>query len=309
MSSSPDFGTLSDLPVNVNIPGYRLRRQVGADAVGLWFDAEQESLERELTLKVLKPEYEQHAGARNDFLAEMDRLAPIDHPNLARVIDTIREGTLVLVTERVGVDSLARLLQPEKPVGVDLSLYYVRCVARALHHLLGLGLAHKNVTPRLISLYEERGCRLVTFRNVLALEDLAKLKGRLTQDPNYVAPEQLAGEEEVGSTTHSYHVGALLFHLLAGVPPHGKGTGQEVAKRHLTQDFPHLKRLQPFLKPRGLYDFIAACTSRSPDERPDLARLLDALDDLMEGRDPGLDGQGGSRPVVAPRSRRRRRRR
>jgi serine/threonine-protein kinase len=308
VGSSSDSGTLSDLPVNVSIPGYRLRRPVGSDAIGIWFDAEQESLGRKLTLKVLKPEYEQHTAARNDFLAEMDRLAPIDHPNLARVLDSVREGTLALVTERIGIDSLARLLEPEMPLGEETALHYARCVARALHHLLGVGLAHKNVSPRLVSLHEDRGCRLVTFRHVLALEDLAKLKGRLVQHPDYVAPEQIAGHDDVGPTTHSYHVAALLFHLLAGVPPHGHGSPKEIAKKHFSEDFPHLKRLQPFLKPKGIYEFIDACTQRSPEERPDLARVIDALDDLVAGRSPGL-APTTTKPAVAPRSRRRRRRR
>ena len=102
MGDSTDIGTASSLPVHVEIPGYRLRYASDTDAIGIWFSAEQEKLGRKVTLKVLNPKYESHPQARREFLAEMDRMAPLDHPNLPHVLDMVREGTLVLVVERIG---------------------------------------------------------------------------------------------------------------------------------------------------------------------------------------------------------------
>lgn len=306
MSYSTDFGTTNNLPVQVQVPGYRLRAQVGADALGYWFDAEQESLGRKLTVKVLRPEYEQHPAARREFLAEMDRLASLDHPNLIHVLDTRREGVLALVTDRV-VRNLATLLRPKKPLGEGPSVTYITGVVRALKYLQEQGFAHKNVTPRLITVREEGGCRLVTFRNVITIEELAALKGKLTQDASYIAPEQLAGEDPVGPTTPCYQIGALLFHMLAGMPPHGVGTPQEVARAHLTEEFPSLKRFQPFLAP-GIYRIIDSCTRRVPAERATLEQVSNALDSLAQGKDFDEDGKPREK-VVTPRPRRRRRRR
>ena len=147
----------------------------------------------------------------------------------------------------------------------------------------------------------------MTFRNVVTLEQLAALKGRLAQAAEYVAPEQLAGDDPIGPTTHSYHVGALVFHMVAGRPPHGPGDIREVARAHLTEEFPSLKRFVPF-QDRGIYDFVAACTQRSPEARPDLQTAVEALEKLLEGKDPDLGGYGAKR-FVAPKPRRRRRRR
>ena len=216
MSDTTDIGTASTLPVNVQIPGYRLRRQAGSDSIGLWFDVEQESLGRKVTLKILKPQYEQHEAARREFLAEMDRLAALDHPNLPRVLDTMRGDLLVLVIERVGAKTLEALLRPGKSLGVGPSLQHAIGLARALDYLADQGLAHKNVCPSLVAMRDQGGCRLVTFRNVVTLEQLAALKGRLAQAAAYVAPEQLAGEDPVGATAHVYHIGALVFHMVAG---------------------------------------------------------------------------------------------
>ncbi len=123
------------------MPGFRLRRQVGSDSIGVWFDAEQKTLGRKLTVKVLKPRLEGKEAARRAFLAEMDRLIPLDHPNVLRVIDAQRDDPLALITERTGGQTLAHLLEPETPLGQHASLRYAHGIASALAYLVSQGLA------------------------------------------------------------------------------------------------------------------------------------------------------------------------
>jgi len=306
---STDFGTSNDLPVDLKIPGYRLRRLVGDDRLGLWFDAEQESLQRKVTIRVLRPEFAGHDAARRDFLAEVERLAPLSHPNLLRVLDSSREGDLVLVTERIGSSRLEDELGSGRPLGEAASLGWAYKIARALHYLAARGLAPRNLTPRLIALLEDGGCRLVTIRNVTTFEEMRAQKGKLIQDANYVAPELLAGEFDPGPGTACYEVASLLFHMLTGQPPHGQGVPKEIAKKHFLEPFPSLKRLQPFLSP-GIYDVMAACTVKDPGQRPETAALVEAIEALADGRDPGIEPPEGAGPKsAAPRPRRRRRRR
>ncbi len=306
-------GTASSLPVQVEIPGYRLRRQIGSDSIGLWFDAEQESLGRKVTLKILRPKYEQHDPARREFLAEMDRLGDLDHTNLPRVLDTQRAGLLVLVVERIGITTAETTLRPGKPMPDQTALQTVLGVGRALRYLTAKDLAHKNVTPRFIALRDDGACRLVTLRNVITLEELAKLKGRLAQDPQYIAPEQLVGEATPGPAAHVYHLGGLLYHLLAGRPPFNAGEPKKIAMTHVADGFPSLKRVQPFMK-AGLLNLVAACTQGDPDPRPSLDEVVAACEALLAGNDHDLKPeppkpQTGKSGIVAPKARRKRRRR
>lgn len=310
--TSSEFGTTSNLPIQIELPGYRLRRQIGADAVGLWFDAEQESLGRKLTVKVLKPRFQENEAAHREFLAEMDRLSGLDHPNLIRVIDSLRGPQLALITERIAHSTLARLLEDGKPHDPAQSMKYALGIARALRYLETRELAHKNLSPGLIVLREDGGCRLVTFRYIIPAGELAKLKGKLTQDARYVAPEQIGGPHPIGPMTFCYHVATLLFHMLAGRPPHSRGTTAETAKAHLLEPFPSLKTARPFLN-EAIYNAVGACTVKNPAKRPDLGRLIEALQDLIAGRDPGLEPPPPEpqKPgkIIAPKPRRRRRRR
>ncbi len=315
MTDNTDIGTASTLPVRIDIPGYRIRRQVGSDSIGLWFDAEQISLQRKLTLKVLKPKYETHAGARQTFLEEMDRLAGLDHPSLSRLIDARRDDPLTLVVERIGADSLATRLRDGKPLAEGVAVSVLLDAARAMEFLVEKGFAHKNLSPQSLTMRESGGCRVVTMRNIVTLEELAALRGKLAQDPHYIAPEQLAGSAPISGAAHVYHIGCLLFHAFAGYPPFGSITNAvDIAKSHLQSEFPSLRQVQPFLR-RAIPDLIDACTQRAPEARPQLSDLVAALELLVEGKDPGikpgstdLDEQeeGG---IVAPKPRKRRRRR
>jgi len=302
-----DLGTTENLPVSVTIPGYRLKRQIGSDAIGLWFAAEQQALGRQVILKVLRPQYEHHEGAKREFLAEMDRLAPLDHPCLPHVLDTFRDKTPALVVECSGSETLAERLDAKKPLGEALSYACARDVASALRYLAGQGLAHKNVSPSMIILSEGGRCRILTFRNVVAPAELAALKGKLAQDAAYVAPEQVGGEAPVGPTTPVYQVAALLYHMLAGRPAHGGAAPAEVAIAHLREEFPSLRRLQPFLH-KGVYGLVAACTQKDPEARPDLEELEEALELLCQGKDPGIEAPKSTDQGIQLRPRRRRRR-
>ncbi len=304
MSDPFDLSTTGDLPVTVQIPGYRLRRQVGEDSIGLWFDAEQQSLGRKVTLKVLRPQFEEHAGALAEFRQEIERLTKLVHPNLIKVLDTIEAPVLALVTERFIGPTLQDLLAPGKPLGQERALRLARGIASGLAHLDAAGLAHKNVTPGFLQVLEDGGCRLALFRMAIPLAEQAALKGRLAQDPQYVAPEQLAGDDPIGPKTPVYQVGALLFHMLAGRPPFEPGTPQEVARAHLRTEFPSLKRAQPFLQP-AVQELVEECTARDPEERPDLAELIATLDGMVTRK----GGAGGAAASDAPVARRRRRRR
>jgi serine/threonine-protein kinase len=301
VTSTIGFGTSDQLPHSLQIPGYRLRRHVGTDAIGLWFDCVQESLGRKLTLKALKPELEVHAGAQREFLAEMDRLAGLEHPNLLRVIDSRREPPLALITERIGANTVATLLEEGKPVPRDTAMRPLIDAARGLAYLHGKGFSHKNLSPSMLAINESGTCRLVTYRNIVTFEELAELRGRLMQDARYVAPEQLGGEHPIGAKTSSYHLAAILFHLLAGAPPHEKEDAKQTALAHFREPFPSLKGKAPFL-PAGIYELIEACTARDPADRPDVTAAADRMEAILEGKDSA--GKG-----TAPRPRRRRRRR
>ncbi len=312
MHHTSDLGTSANLPITTKIPGYRFRRESGSDRIGIWLDAEQESLGRKVTVKILRPELEEVEAAQREFLAEMDRLLTLDHSGLLRVLDTVRTPPLALVTERAAGATLQGLLDEKKPMGPKSSARLARSVLGALIYLESKDLAHKNVTPSFIQLKADDQTRLVTFRNIISIDSQKALKGKLVQDANYVAPEQLGGSFDIGPNTIVYQVASLWFHMLAAQPPHVADLPLEVAKLHFHKDFPSLRRLQPFLAP-PIYDVFARCGAKDPSHRISPSELMDALTAVAEGRTPTLPAAPesaepkSSLPVLKARKRRHRR--
>ena len=233
----------------------------------------------------------------------MDRLIALQHPHLLTVIDSRREDPLALVTERITAQTLATLLEPGKPVAPEEALKHALGCAQAFAYLHSAGFTHKNFTPKLVSISSGGVGRIVTFRNIVTFEQLAALRGKLVQDALYVAPEQLGGEDEIGPKATSYQLGAILFHLLAGDPPHSVGDAKAIALAHYREPFPSLKSRQPFLK-GGILDLVGSCTRKDPVERPAMSEIVDRIEAILEGKDEGASGASS-----APRARRRRRRR
>jgi serine/threonine-protein kinase len=285
-------------PPPVPAPGYRLLRRIGMDPVGVWFEAEQESLGRRVSVKVLRPELRGDGHARQAFLAEIDRLSPLAHPNLLCVLDATRGAEPALVSEPLAGPTLADALDAEPRFDEARALEYARDLARALAYLAGEGLAHRNLSPALVHVSAEGRCRLVTFGQVVPLADLAALRGRLAQDPRYVAPEQVAGTDAVGPRAATYQVGSLLFHMLGGQPPHAATDPVAAARAHVERPFPAIRRVRPSAV--ALEPLLAAATGWDPAGRPDPGELADEIDGILAGR--------RRRSVRAPRRRRTRRR-
>ena len=192
-------------------------------------------------------------------------------------------------------------MEEQKPVPRETALRYLVDAARGLAYLHGKGFTHKNLGPAMLAINDSDVCRVVTFRNIVTFDELAALRGKLMQDARYVAPEQLGGEKPIGPAATTYQLAAILFHMLAGRPPHELGSAKETALAHFRQPFPALRGKAPFL-PAGIYALVEECTARDPDERPDASAMADRMEAILEGKD--TSGKG-----AAPRPRRRRRRR
>ena len=150
---------------------------------------------------------------------------------------------------------------------MEIALGAVRDAAQGLIYLHGKGMTHKNPAPAMLALNEHGVARLVTFRNIVPIDEPASLRGKLVSDPNYVAPEQLGGDKPIGPAASVYQLAALLFHLLAGSPPHEEEDAKATALAHFRKPFPSLKGKRPFLK-NGVYDLVEQGTQRDPAQRP-----------------------------------------
>jgi serine/threonine-protein kinase len=252
-----------------------------------------------LALKLLKPDAAQGAELAR-FLAEIEKLVRIQHPNIIRVhdrgqdaatgchfytMDFVDGGTLADVRiERAGDPEATRVARRGATIE-EVCGYFVGVLA-ALARLHGQErpILHRDIKPANVLVQAPGERLLLADFGIAALHDGARTQtGVLAGSPVYMAPEVLAGAAP-GVASDLYALGALLYEWLTGQTPHRGASLGELMRAAARDPVPAASGHCPGLPPEA-DRLIAACLARSPAARPsDAAALAQAL--AAAGRSP-----------------------
>ena len=246
----------------VSIPGYRVIRPLGVGGMASVYLALQESLDREVALKVLAPALAANQEFTDRFLKEGRITAKLSHPNLVTVFDIGQHGTIYyLAAEYIPGGTLREKLTAG--ISIAESLDVVRDVAHGLHYAHEMGFVHRDVKPGNV-LFRLNGTAVLADFGIAKSMDgktMATQIGSSIGTPHYMSPEQ-ARAEQVDGRSDLYGLGAMLFELLVGTPPYDAGDPFTIALMHVTHPLPKLPADLSWLQ--VLIDGLMA---KSPAER------------------------------------------
>jgi len=201
---------------------YQIERELGAGGMATVYLAKDLKHEREVALKVLRPELGAVLGA-DRFLAEIKISARLDHPHILTLIDSgASDGFLWYVLPYVRGESLRHRLTREKQLGIEEALQITRQVASALDYAHRQGVIHRDIKPENILLQEGEAI-LADFGIALAVKEAGG--NRLTETglslgtPQYMSPEQATGDRTLDARSDVYSLAAVLYEMLTGEPP------------------------------------------------------------------------------------------
>jgi eukaryotic-like serine/threonine-protein kinase len=287
---------MTDLPqplVRALAGRYRLERELGAGGMATVYLATDLKLEREVAVKVLRPELAAVLGAQR-FLNEIKISARLDHPHILTLIDSGQsDDFLYYVLPYVRGESLRARLDREKQLGLDEALAITRQVAAALDYAHRQGVVHRDIKPENI-LLQEGEAMLADFGIALAVTEAAG--ARLTDTgislgtPQYMSPEQATGDRQLDARSDVYSLAAVTYEMLAGEPPHTGPTAQAVIAKLLTERPTGLRVVRDTV-PVAIERAVHQALARTPADR--FKRAGDFVAALTARRSaPGGGGAG-----------------
>ena len=259
---------------------YVIEREIGAGGMATVYLARELKHDREVAVKVLRPEIAAQLGAER-FLNEVKITARLDHPHILTLIDSGEsDGFLWYVQPYVRGESLRGTLNREHQLRISEALAIARQVASALDHAHHHGVIHRDIKPENILLHEGEAM-VADFGIALALTEAAESRltatGLSLGTPQYMSPEQATGERHLDARSDIYSLAAVLYEMLAGVAPHTGPTSQAVIAKLLTERPTRLRAVRGTV-PLQVETAVARALEKTPADRfPSAAEFAASL--------------------------------
>jgi serine/threonine protein kinase len=206
-----------------------------------------------------------NAAEQDNVLSEGRALARVRSPYVARCYGVEHQGDVpALVVEYVPGRSL-RQEQRARPLDHRQALELTGQLAEGLAAVHVCGLLHRDLKPDNVLVGDDGRPRLVDFglAAALASADLANVSGTLS----YMAPEQARGEaERIDARTDVYGLGAVLYELLTGRPPHRGTSREELWRAACAGDVVPTRQLNRRV-PRAVNELCLRCLAKDPSQR------------------------------------------
>ncbi|GAA6152654.1 bifunctional serine/threonine-protein kinase/formylglycine-generating enzyme family protein [Pseudoteredinibacter isoporae] len=246
----------------MQIPGFQITRKISQGGMSSVYLAIQQSIGREVALKVMSPTLAQDPHFSERFQREATIVGQLSHPNIIGIYDIGKyQGLNYIAMDYLAKGSLSQRLR--KGISGLEAVKILKQLAGALAHAHHCGYVHRDIKPENVLFRGDDSAVLSDFGVAKAIKQNLGVThaGTVLGTPNYMSPEQAKGQPCDGRSD-LYSLGVMFYEMLSGKLPFQAEEAVAIAIKHLTAPIPKLPTQHALFQPL-LEDLLA----KNPDER------------------------------------------
>ncbi|MCA9056982.1 MAG: serine/threonine protein kinase, partial [Planctomycetaceae bacterium] len=254
---------------------YELVKEIGRGGMGVIFQARHVSLNRDSAIKMLLSGEYSSQEALQRFRIEAEAAAKLDHPGIVPIYETgTIDGKPYFAMKYVEGGSLASRMDKYRG-NIREGVALLESVALAVYHAHQRGILHRDLKPANILIDANMEPLVADFglaKNTAGLSDVTQT-GAIVGTPGYMSPEQASSHCVMTVAADIYSLGAILYELLTGVPPH---QGMNAIETLLQVRDGHVQppgQRSPGVDP-DLELICMKCLKKEPEDRYETAQML-----------------------------------
>lgn len=257
---------------------YELLDVLGVGGMAVVYRAKCHRLNRQVAVKVLKPELAADTEIRNRFHDESKAVGMMSHPNIVNVYDVNQDGEIdYFVMELVEGITLKQYIGKRGGVlNWREALHFMVQIMQALGHAHSRGIIHRDIKPQNIMVLKDGSVKVADF----GIARIADSQQTMTQEAlgsvHYISPEQARGSR-IDARSDIYSAGVVLYEMLTGRLPYEGDSPIAVAMQHINS-IPLTPREQNAEIPVGMEQITMKCMAQNRDLRYSNAEAV--LEDL-----------------------------
>ncbi|NDJ53787.1 MAG: protein kinase, partial [Chloroflexi bacterium] len=261
------------------IRGYTIGDRIGSGGYGEVYRATQLSVDREVAIKVILPQYANDPMFVADFEAEAKLVAQLEHTNIVPLHNYWHdEQGAFLVMRYVRGGNLKEMIEKQGALPLPRIMLLTEQIAEALAAAHDVGVVHRDLKPENV-LIDQRGNAYLTDFGIakqLTGDEASSESGAVKGTFAYMSPEQIQGET-VSPQTDIYALGVMLHEMFTGRHPFADAPVGILLLKHLREPLPDIHEIRDDL-PLGIDDVIQKATVKLPADRyASVLQLVNAL--------------------------------
>jgi tRNA A-37 threonylcarbamoyl transferase component Bud32 len=286
------------------VGNYKILEKLGEGGMGAVFKGVDVMVEREVAIKMLRPEIARQPEIVERFRSEAVTLAKLNHPSIATLFSFFRQGDeFFMVMEFVPGRPLDTLLRDFGPMPVEQTVPVFVKILEGIEHAHQMGILHRDIKPANIMITPAGAVKVTDF-GIARIVGAARMtrQGNIVGTLEYIAPERIRGEEH-DMRSDLYSLGAVLYEMLCGRLPFETDNEFALMQAHLSTPPPPLNRPGLMVPPEIEAVAMRALAKRAEERfscAAEFSQALQAAWAAWAARAPKATRLASPAPPVAP---------